>query len=82
MPCRKNGERERKWKKSRIKDGRKVVGNLEERPRTKERSKDSLVWSFSTFSVGILKEGQEFAVGPFISGNLSRRWASDINSTP
>lgn len=27
------------------------------------------------------KEGQEFAVGPFIRGNLSRRWASDINST-
>lgn len=28
----------------------------------------------------LVAEGQEFAVGPFIRGNLSRRWASGINS--
>lgn len=62
--------------------GGKVPGNLEGRPRTgQERTKDSPP-PVSSFSVRIPKEGQEFAVGPFISGNLSRRWASDINSTP
>jgi len=30
----------------------------------------------------LVVEGQEFAVGPFIRGNLSRRWASGINSAP
>jgi len=42
----------------------------------------TLSLSLSLSLLILVVEGQEFAVGPFIRGNLSRRWASGINSAP
>jgi len=46
------------------------------------RGRLSLSLSLSLSLLILVVEGQEFAVGPFIRGNLSRRWASGINSAP